>query len=245
METTQLIILSSLICIAAILYSSVGHGGASGYIAIMALIGLSPALIKPTGLVLNILVSSIAAYRFYRKGSFNWNVFIPVTLFAMPFSFLGGFLSLSGSVYKIIAGIILVYAAFRFMVDQTAIEAPNKKMPLYNAAFFGSGIGFLSGLIGVGGGIFLSPLLLWKRWASMKETAGISALFILVNSISGLLGHISNVKHLPDYLGFLVVAAAVGGLIGSKIGSEKASIPMIRKLLAVVIFIAGMKLIFL
>jgi uncharacterized membrane protein YfcA len=244
MSIYEIFILSVFIFAAAVLYSSVGHGGASGYLAVMALFGLSPLMMKPTGLVLNILVSSIAAYKFLRAKYFSWPIFLPFTLSSMPFAYLGGALSISAGAYKIIAGVILLFSAVYLLLRRNQNENPIRLLPLPYAVISGAGIGFLSGLIGVGGGIFLSPLLLWMNWATIRQTSGIAAAFIFVNSVAGLLGHWSSVAYLPDYVLYLGGAAVLGGLIGSRIGSRKASLILIRGLLSVVLVIAAMKLIF-
>jgi len=245
MDMYDLGVLSLLIFAGALLYSSVGHGGASAYLAVMALFGLAPQVMKPTALVLNILVSGMAAWKYYRAGAFSWPVFLPITLASLPFSFLGGWLAVPSHIYKMIAGIILLFSAYRLLVHKQNREKPIKKMPISLALLSGGIIGFLSGLIGVGGGIFLSPLLIFMSWASTKATSGISAMFILVNSISGMLGHLSsNIGALPSYVWILGIAALMGGAIGSHLGSRKAANATILRLLAVVLVVAGVKLIF-
>lgn len=244
MELLDLTFLSFLIFIGAILYSSVGHGGASAYLAVMALYGLAPEEMKPIALVLNILVSSIGAWKYLKVGYFSWSIFLPIVIAAIPFSFLGGYVTAPSNVYKIITGVILLFAAIRLMIHKENSDQVLKKMPLYLAMICGAVIGFLSGLIGVGGGIFLSPLLIFTGWASTKTTSGISAMFILVNSVSGILGHFtSNSLQLPTYIWLLAVLAIIGGFIGSHIGSKGAKNLFILRLLAVVLVIAGVKLI--
>jgi uncharacterized membrane protein YfcA len=245
MDFADIIYLSVFIFIAAAIYSSVGHGGASGYLAAMALFGLTPLVMKPTGLVLNVLVSGIAVFYFYRKGYFSWPIFIPLVLAAMPFAYIGGSVTLPNDLYKIITGLILLFGAYRLFLQKEAISSQQlKSMPTLFAVLAGAGIGFLSGLIGVGGGIFLSPLLIMMHWATTRQTAGISAAFILLNSVSGLLGHVASVKQLPDFIVFFAAAAVCGGLIGSRLGSRQASNEIIRRLLSIVLVIAGLKLIF-
>lgn len=244
MDINDIILLSILIFSGALLYSSVGHGGGSAYLAVMALFGLAPQMMKPTSLVLNILVSSIATWKYYRAGSFSWTIFTPIMLASIPFSFLGGFITIPSHIYKIIAGVILLYGAYRLLVLKKNEEKTIKKMPLSIAILSGAIIGLLSGLIGVGGGIFLSPLLIFMGYASIKTTSGISAMFILVNSISGILGHLtSNIGALPSYIWIVGLAAIMGGTIGSHIGSRKVANITILRLLAVVLVIAGVKLI--
>lgn len=237
--------LSVLIFVTATLYSSVGYGGASGYLAAMALYGLAPEIMKPSALSLNILVSAIATVRFYRAQKFSWKVFLLFALPSIPAAFLGGTITLPGTFYKKCVGLVLLYAAimlFRFTLRQT--KAETVPAPTAPALFSGAAIGLLSGLTGVGGGIFLSPLLLFLRWAEIRQTAGISAAFIFVNSISGLLGHISTVNSLPKTIPYFAVAAVMGGLTGSWFGSRYFSGRALRRLLAVVLAIAGIKFMF-
>jgi uncharacterized membrane protein YfcA len=242
--TIEILLLCILIFVAAILYSAVGHGGASGYLAAMAIFGVAPFVMKPVGLVLNLLVSGIASIRFYRARYFSWSIFLPFAIPAIPFAYLGGALQIHSNTYKIIAGIVLLFSAFHFVITSKKEETAIRKIPIFLAVLCGMGMGFLSGIVGVGGGIFLSPLLLFLGWATPKQTSGISALFIFVNSLSGLLGHISSVQMLPSYLPYLAVSAIAGGLIGSKLGTKRLNKTMIKRMLAVVLLIAGLKLIF-
>jgi uncharacterized membrane protein YfcA len=250
MNTTEIITLSLLILLAAALYSSVGHGGASGYLAAMALFGLAPAQMKPTALCLNILVASIATIRFYRAGCFSWSIFWPFAIASVPLAFVGGAITLPTTIYKQIVGLTLLYAAFRlFLFTQAkakdaAAPAATRTAPLSPAILLGALVGFLSGLTGVGGGIFLSPLLLLTGWADTRRTAGVSAAFILVNSIAGLLGNFTNLQMLPQALPFYALAAVIGGLVGSEFGSRRLANVTIRRLLAVVLVVAGVKMIF-
>ncbi len=229
--------------IIAVLYSSVGHAGASGYIAIMSLLSFAPSVIKPTALTLNILVASIAAWQYFKAGHFSWDLFWPFALFAVPFAFLGGLLNLPIHLFKLILGVVLLYSAIRFIFQSQKtlkIIAP----PRIQALASGAGIGFLSGLTGTGGGIFLTPLLLFMGWADAKKAAAVSALFVLVNSISGLAGNLSITKSLPPFIIPLLIAAALGGSLGSYFGSRRIQSASIKKLLALVLLIAGLKLIF-
>jgi uncharacterized protein len=237
--------LSVLIFLAALLYSSVGHAGASGYIAAMALFGLEPTVMKPTALVLNILVASIATVQFYRAGYFSWKTFWTFALGSIPLAFLGGSLSLPASMYKQVLGIILLFAAYRlFQFTKHVAKTNVQPAPSWLAISLGAGIGFLSGLTGVGGGIFLSPLLLFMGWTEMRQTAGVSAAFILVNSMAGFAGNYASVQFIPSALPFWSSAAIIGGFIGSRFGSHQANPDLIRRLLAVVLAIAGLKMIF-
>lgn len=239
----------ALLCVAllavAFLYSSVGHAGASGYIAVMTLFGLAPTVIKPTALVLNILVASLAAWQFWRAGHFSWSLFWPFALLSVPFAFLGGYISLPAHIFKILIGIVLLYSAVRFLTTPKNAELKEDSPPgRATAISIGAGVGLLSGLTGTGGGIFLTPIMIFFRWARTKTASAISALFILLNSIAGLLGNISSSRQLP--LVALPMAAAVitGGAVGSYLGSRQFSVAFIRRLLAVVLVIAGFKLIF-
>lgn len=243
MDSSSLIVLAAMIGAAAFLYSSVGHAGASGYIAAMALFGLAPEVMKPTALALNILVASIALYRFYQAGCFSWNVLGPFLLGGIPLAFFGGALQIGARFYNVLVGIILLIAAVRLMFPSAALDNSVKPMPLVPAIICGAVLGFLSGLTGTGGGIFLSPLLLLTRWAETKETGGIAAGFILCNSISGLSGRIIAGTSLHPNILVLAIAAVLGGLLGSSLGSKRFKVQSFRFALGVVLVIAGLKLI--
>lgn len=243
METVDILVLSTLIFAAAALYSSVGHGGASGYLAAMGLMGVAPAVMKPTALVLNLLVASLAALQFGRARAFSWSTFWPFAAGSIPMAYLGGYLGVSTSTYQVLVGLVLLYAAYRLWRRPTMAEKAVRKPPLLLALLAGAGIGFLSGVVGVGGGIFLSPLLLFAGWADPKTTAGVSAVFILVNSASGLLGHLSSVSAIPPEGMWLVLAAGAGGALGSRLGSRRFGDARLRRLLGVVLVVAGGKII--
>lgn len=245
MDTTTVALLALLILIAAALYSSVGHAGASGYLAAMALFGIAPAVMKPTALALNLLVGTIAAFKFYRAGRFSWPIFWPFAVTSIPCSYIGGSIQLPGHIYKQIVGLVLIYAAYRLIRGvQFVAEAEIKPPPLWLALACGAVLGLLSGLTGVGGGIFLSPLLIFMGWAETKQTAGISAVFILVNSLAGLLGQYAGVAMLPKQIPILAVAAVIGGWFGAEYGSKRLASAAVRRLLGVVLIIAGVKFIF-
>jgi uncharacterized protein len=236
--------LACLIFIAAVLYSSVGHGGASGYLAAMALFGLAPAVMKPTALVLNIIVAAITTIKFYRAGSFDKSLFWRFAIGSVPCAFLGGMVSIPTQIYKPIVGLVLLYASVRLGFRSIKSELPETRSPsTWLAIILGMAIGLLSGLTGVGGGIFLSPLLLLMRWATAKETAGVSAAFILVNSIAGLLGYLTKLPNLPSGLWLWAIAAAAGGWLGAEYGSKKIGNKTLQRLLAIVLVIAGIKII--
>ena len=242
MDSAHLIFLSLTIGVIAFLYSSVGHAGASGYIATMTLFGLATTVIRPTALVLNILVASIGAFQFWRAGHFAWKLFWPFAVLSIPAAYLGGYLQPSASVLRTLIGLVLLFSAARLIFrreDPPKVEQPS----VPTAIGFGAGIGFLSGLTGTGGGIFLTPLLLFCRWAHIRQAAAVSALFIWVNSIAGLVGYFTKVHSIP-WLGLILAPAAViGGFVGSHLGSRRFAVRAISLFLATVLLIAGTKLI--
>ena len=242
MSPEQLMLVTLGALVVAVLYSSVGHAGASGYIAVMTLAGLAPEFIRPTALVLNILVASLTSYQFYRAGHFSWRLFWPFALMSVPCAFLGGYLSLPAPIFKILIGLVLLYSALRFFINPRP-DGETRPLQRPLTLLLGAGLGFLSGLTGVGGGIFLTPLLLFARWAKTKTAAAVSALFILVNSISGLAGTVSSTRQIPALALPLAAAVLVGGAAGSYLGSRRLSPVLIKRLLACVLTIAGMKLI--
>lgn len=240
------LILAVLFFVAALLYGSVGHAGASAYLASMALVGIAPDVMKPTALVLNILVASIVTFRFARAGYVRPRAFLPFLLGSIPAAFIGGGLTLPTTVYRPLVGAVLLVAAARF--GWTATRAGDDfppRAPWPGAVASGAGIGLLAGLTGTGGGIFLTPLLLAAGWAGTRFAAGTSAAFILANSISGLAGNLASVGSLPPAIPLWLGAVAVGGAIGSQLGSRRMPAPWIRRALAAVLLVAGLKLIFL
>jgi hypothetical protein len=245
MTPLTLAALTLLIFVAAMLYSSVGHAGASGYLAAMALFGVAPAVMKPTALTLNILVATIATVKFYRAGCFSWRLLWPFAVTSIPCAFIGGYITLSGHAYKTIVGIILLFAAYRlFRIAHKATDHREvKPIPRWAALLSGAVIGLLSGLTGTGGGIFLSPLLLFMGWAETRQSSGLSAAFILANSIAGLLGNISSVGALPSSIFAFAPAAIIGGFIGAEYGSKHIAGANLQRLLACVLIIAGLKLV--
>lgn len=241
-DYTQLSLVTAAIGLIAFLYSSVGHAGASGYIAAMTLCGYAAAVIKPTALVLNILVACIGAFQFWRAGHFSWSLFWPFGLLSVPAAFLGGYLHLSASIFKPLVGVVLLFSAVRLFFrrgDPPEVSPP----PLPAALGVGAGIGLLSGLTGTGGGIFLTPLLLFRRWAHTRPAAAVSAVFILVNSMAGLAGHFSAGQPVPSFAWVPAVSAVAGGTLGSHLGSRHFPVRTISLLLAAVLVIAGTKLI--
>lgn len=240
-----LIPLTLSIFVVAILYGSVGHGGASGYIALMALFGLAPALLKPTALTLNIVVSAIVAWSFIRSGHFAWRLFWPFALTSIPASFIGGYLTLPPAIYRPLLGLALLFAALRLVLKVRDDERPLTALPLMPALLIGACFGLLSGLTGIGGGIFLSPLLLLGGWGKAREVSGVAALFILVNSCAGLLGHSSLLAQIPSFTPLLAAAAFSGGLLGATLGCRLLPTRALIQALSLVLVLAATKLILL
>ena len=244
MPVSETIAIAALFLVGAALYASVGHGGASSYLAVMGLFSLSPEVMKPTALALNILVAAVATVKFYRAGLFRWNLFWPFAVVSIPAAFVGGATVLPARWYKVLVGIVLLYAAvwmYRSSLKPSTRQPHSP--PIWAALVSGLVIGFLSGLTGVGGGIFLSPLLLYMGWSETRATSAVAAPFILVNSISGLLGHLSSVARLPPNLPIWAVAVVLGGWIGASYGARRAPTPVLRQLLSAVLIVAGLKLV--
>ena len=242
MDTIAILIILAIF-IVAVLYSSVGHGGASGYLAVMAFLAVAPGVTRPTALVLNVFVASIAAIQFYRSGHFSWRLFLPFAAASVPMAFVGGMIVLPTTVYKLVLGVVLILAAARLawkFVNEDEPRQPNVAICLV----IGGVIGLLSGLVGVGGGIFLTPVLLLMNWSATKRAAGVSAMFILVNSIAGIAGNYAQVAQLSPNVWIWIAAAVVGGIIGSTLGAKRFDSIILRRVLAVVLLVAGAKLIF-
>ncbi|WP_162128395.1 sulfite exporter TauE/SafE family protein [Flavobacterium phycosphaerae] len=231
-----------LLAVVAFLYASVGHGGASGYLALMSLFAFPVTFMKPTALVLNILVSAISFYFFYREKKFEWKLFYPFAITSVPFSFLGGMIAIETHYYKIALGTVLVFAVARLLGLFGNEKTVRKPLNIPLALFIGALIGFLSGLLGIGGGIILSPVILLLGWANIKQTAAVSALFIFVNSVSGLFGFMSKGGTLPSSSLTLIMAALVGGIFGAYYGSRKFNTLTLRTVLSFVLGIAILKL---
>lgn len=247
MDLTSITLLALGMLAAAFLYASVGHGGASAYIAAMAIAGVAPEEMRPVALLLNILVSSIATYKFCRAGYFRWPLFWPFAVVSVPAAYLGGAITLPGTAYKIVVGLALLYAGWLlwWSARSGAKLPPSRRLPVTLAIAIGATLGLLSGLTGVGGGIFLSPLLLLLGWAGTKETSGIAAPFILVNSVVALAAGIvsKGPGALPDYIWILVAVVAAGGWVGAEYGSRRLANSIIQRMLAVVLAIAGGKMV--
>lgn len=230
--------------IVSFLYASVGHGGASGYLALMALFSFSPEIMKPTALLLNLFVAGISFYYYYKGGYFNKKLFLSFAITSIPLAFLGGTIEIDASVYKKILAVLLVFAILKMLNAFGKENGAVKQVKLWQGLFVGGIIGFFSGLIGIGGGIILTPLILLLHWGNMKEAAAVSALFIWVNSAAGLVGQLSSGVHLEIETFVLVAVALIGGVLGAYLGSKKINNQSLRYILAFVLIIASVKLFF-
>lgn len=226
----------------ALLYSSVGHGGASGYLATMALLGIAPAEMKPTALILNLFVSGIAFISFYKANHFKAKLLWPFVIPSMPAAYIGAKIAINPSLYKTILGICLLIAVARMLIKPKDSSRENSPIPIPCAMVIGIGLGLLSGMIGIGGGIILSPLLILLRWATVKEAAAVSAPFIFLNSLSGLIGLIEKGYTPETHTTAWIITAVFGGIIGSYLGSNKLSIAGMKYVLAGVLCFAAIKL---
>lgn len=228
----------------AVLYTSVGHGGASAYIAMMALFGAPPAVMRPTALTLNVLTSGFSSMRFVRAGLFRWRTLWPFAVTAVPMAWLGGTLHLPGDIYRLLVGLLLLVAAARLLFpEKDGDTADWADPPLWAALLCGSAIGLLSGLTGTGGGIFLSPLLLLLRWSAVRTASGAVSVFILANSLAGLAGNWGAVGALPAALPLYAAAVLAGALVGTTLGIHILSKTLLLRALGLVLVIAGLKMI--
>jgi uncharacterized protein len=244
LSTENIVLFSIALIVIAFLYSSVGHGGASGYLALMTIFAFPVAIMKPSALLLNLFVSSISFFFYYRMNYFRPKLFYPFAIASIPAAFLGGFVTLDHAAYKIILGIVLVFAALRLfgIFNFKEKKAVTINIPL--ALVIGFAIGLVSGMLGIGGGIILSPILLFLGWANIKESAAISSLFIFVNSFAGLLGFFLAGKTIPTESFYLVPIAVTGGVLGGFYGSGYFSNKTLKFVLGTVLLMASVKLIF-
>lgn len=238
-----IILFCLLLAVVAFLYASVGHGGASGYLALMALFAVPIAIMKPTALLLNLFVSGISFFFYYKKDFFKPKLFYPFAITSVPAALVGGFITIENTIYKIILGLVLILAAMRLFGFFNTKEKTTTKISIPLAMGIGFGIGLLSGMLGIGGGVILSPILLLLGWATIKESAAISSLFIFVNSIAGLSGYFLNGKSIPNESFYLVPIAIFGGILGAYYGSGYFSNKVLKYVLATVILMASVKLI--
>lgn len=238
------LLLALCMFLGAVLYTSVGHAGASAYIAMMALFSVPAVVMRPTALVLNILVASFTSFRFIKAGLFRFRTLWPFLVGALPMAFLGGYIQLPGEFYRPLVGVVLLIAAVRLLwPSELRSNREASDPPLWLAVLAGAVIGLLSGLTGTGGGIFLSPLLLFLAWSETRTASGVAAVFILCNSVAGLLGNIASVKSLPPDLPLFAAAVLLGAVIGTTLGISKLAQQDVLKALGLVLIVAGFKLI--
>ena len=245
MDPATVALLCGLMFAAAMLYTSVGHAGASGYLAAMALVGLAPVVMKPTALTLNILIAGFATLRWTRNGrDLAWAALLPLVLGSVPAAFLGGAIQLSNSSYRALVGIMLLAAGLKFLFQprsNLAGSEPSARVPWVPGLAAGAAVGLLSGLTGTGGGIFLSPLLLLFGWAGPRQTSGLTAPFVLLNSAAALFGNVAVLRSLPAELPWFIVAAMLGAVAGTQLGIKWVSSVTLQRLLGVVLLIAAGK----
>jgi len=234
----------ALLPLVAFLYASVGHGGASGYLALMALFNFSPLIMKPTALLLNLFVAAISFYHFWKEGYFNKKLFLSFAIASIPLSFLGGTIDVDETLYKKILALLLIFAILRMLTVSGKDSAEGKKVKLWQGTLVGGCIGFFSGLIGIGGGVILSPVILLMKWGTMKEAAAVSALFIWVNSAAAMGGQLSKGVELDPHSFILVGIAVIGGFAGGYLGSKRINSKKLVYVLAFVLVIACVKLFF-
>jgi uncharacterized membrane protein YfcA len=239
------ILLAVLFLLAASLYASVGHAGASAYLAAMALVGVSPEVMRPTALSLNLLVATIVIVRFARAGHLPWRQLLPLVAGSIPAAFIGGLVQLPGELYRPLVALVLLVGAWRLARAGFGRELERARVPPAGGVVAGAGIGLLAGLTGTGGGIFLTPLLVFAGWAPTRQAAGLSGAFILANSLSGLTGVVLGGIVLPAELPIWVVTVGTGGLIGSWLGAARFSVLSLRRALALVLVVAAAKLVLL
>jgi hypothetical protein len=238
------IIFYGLLLLVSFLYASVGHGGASGYLALMAFFSFAPDTMRPIALLLNVFVSLIAFIQYYRSGYFHWKLFWPFALTSIPASFIGAMIIVDESIYKKILAVLLLFSIVKLIGFKKQDDILLKKQTLTASLFIGGAIGLCSGMIGIGGGILLSPLILVLHWANMKQTAAVSALFIFVNSIAGLSGLFIKGINFTPAMGVMLMIAFFGGMAGAYLGAKKFNTTKLKYLLSVVLVIAALKLFF-
>lgn len=228
---------------AAVLYATVGHAGASAYLAVMALAGMEPSVMRPTALAMNVAVAALVTIQFGRSGFVQWRAVLPFALTSVPLAFVGGSVAVPPEIYRPLVGFVLLAAAARFLVRPGVADERPTEAPLLPALTVGAVIGLLAGLSGTGGGIFLTPVLLLAGWSGTRHAAGTSALFILVTSLAGLAGVIQGGGQPAEALPVWLVAVLAGGFVGSELGRKRLPGPALRRALGIVLVIAGLKLI--
>jgi uncharacterized membrane protein YfcA len=243
MGIAELLFACFLFFVIAVLYSSVGHAGSSGYLALMALLSFAPETIKPTSLILNIIVATIASIKYIKEGCYDKKILLPFIISSIPMAFLGGYISLNPKYFKLVAGLFLVISALLLLIREYSKSKESEiiKMPLPYGLGIGAVIGIISGLIGVGGGIFLSPIIISANWTTVKKASGVAALFILCNSLAGLSGHLAGLNKVDHYIIYWIPAVILGGLLGSHLGTVKLNNKIIIACLFLVLLTAGLK----
>jgi uncharacterized membrane protein YfcA len=245
MDSQTIVALALLFALGAALYSSVGHGGASAYIAAMALFSVAPETMKPTALALNLLVAGFGAWRYWRRGLTNVRLVLAFAITATPAAFIGGGIHLPAIYYKPLVGILLWLAAARLLWQPRALaDQPVHQPALWITLPVGALAGLLAGLTGTGGGIFLSPLIILLHWEEPRRTSGVVSAFIFLNSAAGLAGNAAAVGHLPHELPIFLAAVGAGALLGTWLGVERLPRPWLLRTLGLVLTIAGAKLLF-
>ena len=235
------LLIAGCLFLGAILYTSVGHAGASAYIAVMTLFDLPPLVIKPTALTLNIFVSSYTSFRYIKSNFFNKPLFLSLILGSVPAAYIGGHINLPSHIYKPIIGVLLLLSGIRFLVQALQTDKAQQAVNRPLAIIIGACVGLLSGITGTGGGIFLSPLIIWLGWVSVKQASGTVSAFIFVNSIAGLLGNFQSTSSLPSELPIFLVAVLLGAFIGTRFGISRFSSVGVKRALGFVLLIAGAK----
>lgn len=228
----------------AFLYAAVGHGGASGYLALMAIYGIAPEEMKPTALILNLFVSITSFTHYYRGDYFKYKIFIPMAAASIPLAFIGGMITVEENIYKRILGVLLLFPVLRFFFFKNVEDNELKSHKVSIAIFIGGIVGLLSGMIGIGGGIILSPILLLLHWTNQKQTAAISAAFIFVNSVAGLGGMLTQGISFTKDMVLYVIVAFIGGFLGAYLGAKRFNHNVLKYVLATVLLLASYKLIF-
>ncbi|MBW3612512.1 MAG: sulfite exporter TauE/SafE family protein [Chloroflexi bacterium] len=241
----EALLLAALFLAAAALYASVGHAGASAYLAAMALVGVTPETMRPTALTLNLFVAGIVVVRFASAGHLPWRSLVPLVVASVPAAFVGGLVQLPNELYRPLVALVLIVGAWRLATRRFGREPVHARVPILGGLAAGGAIGLLAGLTGTGGGIFLTPLLVMAGWAPTRQAAGLSGAFILANSVAGLGGVLVGGLTLPRELPLWVLAVGVGGLAGSWLGAARFSVLTLRRTLAVVLVVAAAKLVFL
>ncbi len=247
MVSPTALLLTLLFFVTALLYAAVGLGGGTGYLAVMGLVGVPPEVMRPASLALNILVAAIGTWTHVRAGQFAPRLFWPLALASVPLAFIGGRLTLAGDWYRPLVALVLIASAVRLWLStregDSAEPTAKRVLPLWLVALIGGGVGLLSGMLGMGGGVLVGPLLLLTDSAETRETFGVTAAFVLVNSIAGLVGQFSVMAALPSEMPLWLLAAGAGGWVGAQMGSERLNPLLLRKLLAGVLLLSGLRLI--